>query len=79
MFDINTGITKDEESIHRRIDRLLRDMNKAGLCIFMNDGTLEVYRGQTPPRDKWGAVENSKSLMSFFDNAYCPMDGGATL
>lgn len=79
MIDLNTTPTKAEMSIHRRIDRLLRDMQKAGLCIFMNDGSLEVYRGKTPPRDRWGAVENSKSLMSFFDVEYCPMDGGATL
>lgn len=74
-----SDMTKQEQSIYLRIDRLLRDMKKAGLCIFLNDGMLEVYRGNEPPRDRWGAVENSKSLMDFFKEEYCPMDGGATL
>lgn len=41
-------LTKEEKSIQRRMDRLLRDMKKANLRIFVNDSTLEVYRGEVP-------------------------------
>ena len=72
-------LTKEEKSIHRRMDRLLRDMKKANLCIFVNDSTLEVYRGEVPHTGIAGAVDNTKSVMSFFDIEYCGTDGGATL
>ena len=72
-------LTKDEMSIKRRVDRLLRDMERAGLCLFVNDGTLEVYRGNVPHAEKSGMVDSTKAIMSFFDPKYCPMDGGATL
>ena len=72
-------LTKEEKSIQRRMDRLLRDMKKANLCIFVNDSTLEVYRGEVPHTGFAGAVDNTKSVMSFFDIEYCGIDGGATL
>ena len=72
-------ITDKEESIHRRLSRVFRDMREANLCIFVNDGTLEVYRGQTPPRKRNGAVDNRNDIMSFSGEPYCTFDGGATL
>lgn len=73
-------LTKEEKSIYLRIDRLLRDMKKAGLCIFINDGTFEVYRGETPPHTRFdGSVDNTQALMSFVKDDYCYCDGGATL
>lgn len=73
-------LTKEEKSIYLRIDRLLRDMKKAELCIFINDGTFEVYRGESPPFTRFdGGVDNTQSIMSFVNEDYCYCDGGATL
>lgn len=77
---VSNDLPKREQSIYRRIDSLLRDMKKAGLCIFINDGTFEVYRGETPPHTRFdGSVDNTKSIMSFQKKEYCYCDGGATL
>ena len=74
-----SDLTKKEQSIYLRIDRLLRDMKKANLCIFVNDGTLEVYRGEVPPFRPDGLVDNTQTVMDFFKSEYCGCDGGATL
>ena len=75
-----SNLSEKEQSIYLRIDRLLRDMKKAGLCIFINDGTFEVYRGVTPPHTRFdGSVDNTKSIMEFQKEEYCCCDGGATL
>ena len=73
------GLTKEEKGIRRRMDRLLRDMKRANLCIFVNDSTLEVYHGSIPFTRFDGSVDNTKAIMSFFNPDYCQMDGGATL
>ena len=74
-------LSEQERSVYLRLDRLLGDMKKAGLCIFVNDGTLEVYRGKSAPHTRLdGGVDNTQSIMSFISGGkYCSCDGGATL
>lgn len=74
-------LSKQEQRIYLRLDRLLRDMKNAGFCIFVNDGTLEVYRGEEAPHTRFdGSVDNEQSIISFISGGdYCSCDGGATL
>ena len=74
-------LTKEEQSIYRRLDRVFKDMAKAHLSIFIDDGTLRVFRGDSPPMTrKTGeelGLDNEQSIMDFNGTEHCAFDGGS--
>ena len=76
---VEKELTRGEKSIYNRLNLLFREMALNNLCIFVNDGTLEVYRGGNAPHLPDGRVDNTKSIMAFCGPSFCTFDGGATL
>ena len=61
----------------KAVERLLLEATKNGYCMFVNDGTVQFFKGANPPRNKWGMVEEQKALYSCDNMIFA--DGGATL
>lgn len=61
----------------KKVENLLLEATQNGYCMFVNDGTVQFFKGANPPRNKWGMVEEQKALYSC-DIRICA-DGGATL
>lgn len=61
----------------KQIEKLLLEATRNRYCMFVNDGTVQFFKGVNPPRNKWGMVEEQKAVYTCDNKIFA--DGGATL
>ena len=69
-------ITTRHKALFRRIEKALLELTEEGFSMFVNDGTVQFFKG-SPPRNRRGEVIAEKSCYNC-DTAI-DADGGATL
>lgn len=69
-------IVAKHKILFRRIESALLELTKDGYFMFVNDGTVQFFKG-SPPRNKRGEVIAEKSCYDC--NPTILADGGATL
>ena len=61
----------------RSVERLLIEISRNGYCMFINDGTVQFFKGINPPRNKRGEVIADEAIYNC--DTQISADGGATL
>lgn len=69
-------ITTKHKALFRRIEKSLLELTKDGFSMFVNDGTVQFFKG-CPPRDRNGQVIADKACYNC--SPIINADGGATL